>query len=166
MRLHVYVCAGLECQCVCMYLVIMAKPSENTVQAWARLLRVHQAALSSVELMLKTDGLPPLVWYDVLLELDRAGEKGLRPFELERGLLLPQYGVSRLIERIEKAGHVKSVASKDDGRGQNIVITATGKGLRRRMWRVYGQGIEAAVGAKLNSGETKKFSELLYKLME
>ena len=144
----------------------MAKPSKTTVQAWARLLRAHQTALSSVENALKNDGLPPLIWYDVLLELERAGDKGLRPFELERELLLPQYGVSRLIERIEKAGHLKRETCEDDGRGQRLIISATGKEFRQRMWPVYGRAIEDAVGKKLTSTQAKNISELLAKLIE
>lgn len=144
----------------------MAKPSDATVQAWARLIRAHRTARSSVEQALKKAGFPPLIWYDVLLELERAQDKGLRPFELERELLLPQYGVSRLIERIEKAGHLKREACEDDGRGQRLVITAAGKALRRRMWPVYGRAIEEAVGAKLTSTQAKTLSELLARLID
>lgn len=144
----------------------MAEPSDATVQAWARLIRAHRTALSSVEKALKQAGLPPLIWYDVLLELERARDRGLRPFELERELLLPQYGVSRLIERIEKAGHLKRETVEDDGRGQRLVITTTGKAFRRRMWPVYGQAIEDAVGAKLTSTQAKTLSGLLARLID
>ena len=51
-------------------------------------------AIEAVEARLKAADLPPLGWYDVLLELEKAGEAGLRPFELQARLLLPQYGVS------------------------------------------------------------------------
>lgn len=105
----------------------MTKPTDATVKAWARLLRAHQSAFSSVESALKDADLPPLSWYDVLLELEHAGNRGVRPFELEHALLLPQYGISRLIERIEKAGYLKRETCNDDGRGQYLLITATGK---------------------------------------
>ena len=166
MHLHLDSYIELEYQCSCMYLDIMAKPSDTTVQAWARLLRAHQIALASVEKALKNDNLPPLIWYDVLLELERAGDKGLRPFELERELLLPQYGVSRLIERIEKAGHLKRETCEDDGRGQHLAITTAGRELRRRMWPVYGQAIEDAVGTKLTSTQARNISELLARLID
>ena len=106
----------------------------------------------------------PLTWYDLLLELERAGEGGLRPFELERELLLPQYGVSRLIERVEKAGYLKRETCEDDGRGQRLVITESGRKLRRKMWPVYGQAIEDAVGARLTPAEARRLSGLLAKL--
>ena len=62
-------------------------PGEATVRAWTRLLRAQNLALRSVERGLKEAGLPALDWYDVLLEVERAGAAGLRPYELERAVL-------------------------------------------------------------------------------
>ena len=66
------------------------RASKPVVLAWARLMKAQRVALARVEAGLKRAGLPPLAWYDVLLELERAGKAGLRPFELERALLLEQ----------------------------------------------------------------------------
>ncbi len=137
------------------------KPSNTVVRAWARLLKAQQIALGSIEQALKRAGLPPLAWYDALLELERAGEQGLRPFELEREMLLAQYNLSRLIDRIAKAGYVERRACEDDGRGQVIVITAAGKDLRRRMWAVYGAAIQRALGDHLSPSETEALDALL-----
>ena len=41
-------------------------------------------------------------------------------------MLLAQYNLSRLIDRIEEAGYAERRARADDGRGQVIVITAAG----------------------------------------
>src|SRR5215472_11241880 len=81
-------------------------PSEVAVRAWARLTRAQHQALTAVEQALSAAKLPPLAWYDVPLELERAGGS-LRPFELEREMLLAQYNLSRLIDRMEKAGYVE-----------------------------------------------------------
>src|SRR6266566_841845 len=75
-------------------------PSDAVIRAWTRLIRAQQAALSAVEADLKTAGFPPLAWYDVLLELSRAEGEGLRPFALEQELLLAQYNLSRLLDRL------------------------------------------------------------------
>ncbi len=47
----------------------------------------------AVEQDLKKAGFPPLAWYDALLELSRA-QHPLRPVELEKQMLLPQYSTS------------------------------------------------------------------------
>ncbi len=82
-------------------------PSDAVIRAWARLIRAQQAALAAVEAELKAAGFPPLAWYDALLELSRVDGAGLRPFALEQQLLLAQYNLSRLLDRLEKAGYVE-----------------------------------------------------------
>jgi len=143
----------------------MTIPSDSTVHTWTRLLRAREAAYSAVEKSLKEDGFPMPAWYDVLLELERAGDGGLRPFDLQTALMLPQYGVSRLIDRIEKAGYLHKEGCADDGRGQVLTITRAGRQLRRSMWPVYGAAIEQAVGAKLTAGEMRLLHRVLGKML-
>ena len=142
------------------------KPNKIVVRAWARLMKAQQVALGAVEHDLKGAGLPPLVWYDVLLEVERAGGEGLRPFELERAMLLAQYNLSRLIDRIARAGYVERRHCEDDGRGQMIAITETGKAMRRKMWPVYGRAIAAAVGTRLSPKEAETLAGLLGRIIE
>ena len=141
-------------------------PSKVAISAWARLTRVQQRALRSIERALKSTGLPPLAWYDVLLELERAGEPGLRPFELERAMLLAQYNLSRLVDRLEAAGYVERISCEDDGRGHLIAITGPGRAMRRRMWPVYARAIEAAIGRHLAAAELRSLDALLGALQE
>src|SRR5215470_12519483 len=127
-------------------------PSESVILAWARLVRAQQAALAAVESDLKAAGFPPLAWYDVLLELSRK-EDGLRPFALEQELLLAQYNLSRLIDRLQSAGYVERRICPDDGRGQIVAITAAGRALLKRMWPTYRAAISRHVGAKLGEAD-------------
>ncbi len=131
------------------------------MQAWARLMRAQKRALASVEDALKAADLPPLAWYDMLLETERAGDAGLRLFELGRAMLLEPYNLTRLVDRLERAGYVERRACPEDGRGQVIVATEAGKVIRRRMWPVYEAAIEAAVGARLTPGQTAALADLL-----
>jgi len=142
------------------------EPSEDVTLAWARLLRAHNVALSTVEGALKDADLPPLAWYDALLEIERSGEEGIRPYELERRLLLPQYGLSRLLDRIEAAGYLDRQPCPDDGRGQVLVITASGKKMRKEIWPIYRIAIAKAVGSRLTIGEAKSLAGLLGKLVQ
>jgi len=140
----------------------MSKPSEAAVLAWSRLVRAHDASLSAVEAALKAAELPPLEWYDVLLELERAGP--MRPRYLQGHLLLAQYNLSRLLDRMAAAGVVEKSACAEDGRGQLVAITGAGRKLRRRMWPHYAQAIEAAVGARLTDQEAETLAGLLQRL--
>src|SRR5258705_551228 len=125
------------------------QPSDAVVRAWARLIRAQQAVLAAVEAELKAAGFPPLGWYDVLLELMRK-DAALRPFALEQELLLAQYNLSRLLDRLEKAGYIERRPCPDDGRGQIVAITASGRALIKRMWPTYRAAIGRHVGAKLS----------------
>lgn len=134
--------------------------------AWVRLNRAQQAALSHIETALKKASLPPLNWYDILLELKREPGKALRPLEIERRMLLPQYGVSRLIERIEKAGYVRRELCDEDARGHRVQITPEGEAMLQQMWPVYSAAIEETIGVPLSSPETATLNELLAKLLD
>ena len=136
-------------------------PSQAVIRVWARLMKAQRLTLASVERELKAAGLPPLVWYDVLLEVERAGREGLRPFELERVMLLAQYNLSRLIDRIERAGFVERRACEDDGRGQLVAITERGKAIRRKMWPIYAQALEATIEKRLSAKQAETLDSLL-----
>lgn len=140
------------------------RPDEATVAAWIGLSRAQRVAHGRVETRLKAEGLPPLSWYDALWELEKAGESGLRPFELERAMLFEQYNLSRLADRLVKAGLIERQPCHDDARGQMLKITAAGRALRGRMWEVYSKAIEDAVGKRLSPREAEALTTLLRKL--
>lgn len=128
-------------------------PSPAVVSAWTGLIRAQRATLQGIRAALKSAGHPPLEWYDVLLELERAGTEGLRPVKLEGRLLLPQPNVSRLLDRLEKARLIERRPCPEDKRGQRIAITPDGLALRAAMWPVYRDAIHREVGEKLGSDD-------------
>ncbi|TPI84221.1 MarR family winged helix-turn-helix transcriptional regulator [Mesorhizobium sp. B2-8-9] len=141
-------------------------PSPEAVTAWARLMRVSRQLVEKTEDALKASGLPPLGWYDVLHELAEAGEGGLRPFELIDRVLLAQYGVSRLLARLEANRLVEKLPVSDDGRGQTVRITPSGRDMRRRIWAVYGASIADQMGDRLSAQDLKTLASLLGRLRD
>jgi DNA-binding MarR family transcriptional regulator len=139
-------------------------PTKSAVHAWALLVRKSQHVLNSVERDLKAAGLPPLSWYDALLELERAETGQLRPFELEQRMLLAQYHMSRLTARLAKAGYVERLACAEDGRGQIIRITGAGRTLLTRMWPVYAGAIRRHFADKMTDEEAAVLARMLGKL--
>jgi DNA-binding MarR family transcriptional regulator len=129
------------------------------------MVRAKTAVLAAVETDLKAGGFPPLAWYDVLLELSRV-RNGLRPFELEKQILLAQYNLSRLLDRLEAAGYIERRPCPEDGRGHVVVITDAGRSLQKRMWPTYRAAIARHVGDKLSDDESGKLAALLGKLLE
>ena len=131
---------------------------------WARFVRVSQAVLSDVEAALKSEGFPPLAWYDVLLELDRAGPDGLRPFELQRQMLLAQYNLSRLIDRMVQAGLVRRGECPEDRRGCVLYLTEKGRGLRDGMWPAYRDAVTERFLGRLAPVEAEDLLSVLSRL--
>jgi DNA-binding MarR family transcriptional regulator len=142
------------------------EPSEAVVDAWIALMGAQQTTLLKIERAFRDAKLPPHAWYDVLWELDRASEAGLRPFEIERQMLIAQSNISRLIDRLEEQGYVERRRCEEDGRGQHVVITAPGREMRRRMWPVYGRAIREAVGQRVSEREATSLAGLLTKLID
>ncbi|RUW21355.1 MULTISPECIES: MarR family winged helix-turn-helix transcriptional regulator [unclassified Mesorhizobium] len=141
-------------------------PSPAAIKAWARLMRVSRQLMEKVEDALKENGLPPLAWYDVLHELAEAGEGGLRPFQLIERTLFAQYNISRLLARLEADGLIEKLPVADDGRGQTIRITGSGRETRRRMWAAYGRSIAELVGARLPVEDLETLATLLGRLRD
>lgn len=142
----------------------MAKPSKSIVEAWIALNRAQRHAFEAVEAELKSAGLPPLAWYDVLLELGREPGRRLRQGDLEHRMLFPQYGISRLVDRLAREKLVRRERCEEDARACWVVITDKGLALRARMWPPYAVAIERHVGEKLSDQEAAQMAEGLRKL--
>jgi DNA-binding MarR family transcriptional regulator len=142
-----------------------AKVCEVTLKAWVRLVRAQQALLERVEADLKAAGLPPLAWYDVLLELNRAEGGELRQFELGERVLLSKYNVSRLLDRLEQEGLVKRHACKEDRRGAYVAITREGRALQKKMWPVYERAVGEYFARHLSEREVGELAELMGRLI-
>ena len=109
-------------------------------RAWSHFLGAHALALQAVEARLKAAGQPPLAWYDVLLELDRAGGR-LRIGELGERLVVAPYNMTRLVDRLEKEKLLKRARVEGDGRGASVALTDKGADVRREMWPHYRKAI-------------------------
>jgi DNA-binding MarR family transcriptional regulator len=128
----------------------MPTPSPATIDLWTALVSTSRALVETIEARLKAAGLPPLTWYDALLEIEKAGPGGIRPFALQDRLLLPQYGTSRLLDRIERAGLIARQPCEGDGRGHVVAVTALGAETRRRMWPVYAAALVELIGERID----------------
>lgn len=132
-----------------------------TIAAWTTLMTVSRTLLEQVEGALKAEGLPSLSWYDALLEIEKSGTEGIRPYALKSKLLLPQYGTSRLLDRLVAAGLIERLSCDDDKRGYSVRITEDGRKLRRDMWPVYRDTLRGNFEDRLTDEEIKTLNSLL-----
>lgn len=142
----------------------MKEPNHNTQTAWATLMRTSRRLLESVEAALKLEGHPTLSWYDALFELEKVGPDGVRPYELKELLLLPQYGMSRLLDRMLKAELIERLDCTNDGRGQIVRISDKGRSVRKSMWVVYGRVLSKEIEEKISTEDAIQLAYLLNKI--
>ena len=139
--------------------------SESHITAWARLIRASQDHLARVESDLKAGGFPPLVWYDVLLELRRAPDGRLRLSEIGGKILLGKSNVTRVVDRLEARGLARREDCPSDRRGAFAVLTAAGRELLAQMWPAYRRSLAKHFGARLTEAEAARLAALLGKLV-
>ena len=138
--------------------------TDPTVRAWARLLKAQKLLLEGVQQALAEAGLPPLEWYDVLIELKTAPEQRLRLFDLGERMLLSRSNLTRLIDRLEKEGLVLRDNCAEDRRGLYAVLTSAGLALQKRMWPVYQQAIQQLFGQHFSAEEANTMANWLERL--
>ncbi len=114
--------------------------------------------------------LPPLAWYDVLWILENAGEGGmrgrLRMHDLARKAVVSRSNVTRLTDRMEKAGLVARSDCPVDGRGTVCELTAKGRALRAKMWPVYRKQIDSLFGEHLGAREAEVITAVFEKIID
>lgn len=135
-----------------------AQLTADEYHAWRGFLRAHQALFRVLDEELERGTGVPFVHYDVLVQLANAGGR-LRMRDLAGRLLVSRSGATRLIDRMERDGHVIRERCSQDGRGQYAVLTAAGlatlerarpthlRGVRRRFLSQIDDQQLLAVGA-------------------
>lgn len=142
------------------------KLTKETIQAWVHLHRAHRQSLDSVEKALKQNDLPPLDWYDVLIELHREKSNGLRQYEIGKKILLKKHNLSRLIDRLEDDQLIRRYTCSEDGRGSRIKITDKGEKMLKQIWPTYSNAIQNVFGVKLEPKELAELSQILKKVVD
>jgi DNA-binding MarR family transcriptional regulator len=124
------------------------------LNAWRALLYAHARATQRVDAALSAAGLPPLTWYDVLWALRRAPRRRLRTGALAEEVTLSRTGLTRLIDRIERAGLLRREPVPEDRRGSFVAITREGTAMLRKMWPIYEQVLDLSFAAEVRDPRT------------
>ncbi|GAA4552193.1 MarR family winged helix-turn-helix transcriptional regulator [Amycolatopsis samaneae] len=134
------------------------------LDAWRALLLAHNTAVRAIEQDVQRNGRVPLTWYDVLLELNAAGEDGLRMQEVANRVVLSRTRVSRLVEEMVRAGLVDRRLDPADKRASSAVITEEGRRALRETAPVYLDSIRAHFSSHLSGEEARILAEALGKV--
>ena len=135
------------------------------MRAFSRLTRAALSISAEVERRLKAGGLPVLAWHDVLAELAAAPERRLRPADLAAALIMAQYNLSRLLDRLARAQLVQRLAVDGDARGQWVVLTPSGAAALEHMARLVAHTASETMSEHLDTDDVKKLSKLLRRII-
>ena len=140
----------------------MSRTSKN-LAAWQVLSRSHRRLQAHLETALKDADLPGLDVLDVLTALEDSRED-LTAKALEEQLLMPQYGVSRLLDRMEKDAQIRRIADTHDKRLKHIHLTDTGRTTHMAMVKTRDAALEGFLSLRAKPGQLDRMADLLARL--
>jgi DNA-binding MarR family transcriptional regulator len=134
------------------------------VEAWIGLLRAHAATTRQFNAeLLEAHGLT-LNDFDVLAQLSRGPEHGLKRSELAERVLLTPSGITRLLDGLERAGYVTRGECETDARVTYAVLTDAGREKLREASKTHLAGVRALLSERFSADELEQLAELLGRL--
>jgi DNA-binding MarR family transcriptional regulator len=120
---------------------LLSSPTPERLRAW-RLF--FESALALIDVLdgdfVREIGFP-VQWYDVLVHLEEA-PSGLRMNELADKILYSKSGLTRIVDRMEKAGLVRRYRPENDRRSIFVLQTAAGRQAMERARPLHHRWIE------------------------
>lgn len=134
------------------------------LEAWINFLRAHAAVTRQFNAeLLEKHGLT-LNDFDVLAQLSRGPEHGLKRSELAERVLLTPSGITRLLDGLERAGYVRRGECETDARVTYAVLTDEGRAKLRESSRTHLASVEALLSERFAKRELEQLAELLGRL--
>jgi DNA-binding MarR family transcriptional regulator len=103
-----------------------AEHSKESLRTWLRMLSCETVIEQRLRTLLRQNFSVTLPQFDVLAELDRAGQ-ALTMSQLSKELMVSNGNVTGVIDRLEKTGFAKRVRAEHDRRIQYIKLTTKGR---------------------------------------
>ena len=133
-------------------------------EAWLALARAHAAITGRMQEALTAAGLPPLPWFEVLATLSEAPERRLRMGELAEALVITRGGLTKLVDRLIKAGLLERTFCEHDRRVSYATLLPAGAELLGEMRPVVSAELDVAFNGNLGEAEADQLRETLERL--
>ncbi len=122
-------------------------------EAWIAIAQTHAAVTGRLQEALTAAELPPLPWFEVLATLDRAPEQRLKMGDLAEALVITRGGLTKLVDRLIKAGLLERTFCETDRRVSYATLMPAGVELLAEMRPVVRAELAAAFTANLTVAE-------------
>jgi DNA-binding MarR family transcriptional regulator len=130
-------------------------------EAWGALTRTHAAIVGRLQEALTQAEFPPLPWYEVLATLAEAPEQRMKMGELADALVITRGGLTKLVDRLVKAGLLERTFCETDRRVSYATLMPAGADLLDEMRPVVIAELSVAFSTKLSVAEADELRETL-----
>jgi DNA-binding MarR family transcriptional regulator len=130
-------------------------------EAWGALARTHAAVSQRLQEALAQGDYPPLPWYEVLATVAEAPDQRLRMGDLAEVLVITRGGLTKLVDRLVKAGLLERTFCETDRRVSYATLLPAGETLLAEMRPIVVGELEVAFSANISEGEAGQLRETL-----
>ena len=140
--------------------------SEAGLSAWKNFLRAHSRLTAELDEELRERHGFALGDFDVLAQLAEAPRGRLRMCDLAAAVVLSPSGLSRRVDRLERAGLVTRERAERDARSIETRLTPAGKRLLGSLRRTHRGGVKDRFADRFSAEELASLTELLGRLTD
>jgi DNA-binding MarR family transcriptional regulator len=127
--------------------------------AWWAMARSYAAISLRLQEALAQEDFPPLPWYEVLAYIAKTPEQRMRMGDLAETLVITRGGLTKLIDRLVKAGLLERTVCESDRRVSYATLLPAGNELLEEMRPVVEGEIEAAFASELTVKQAEELRE-------
>jgi DNA-binding MarR family transcriptional regulator len=138
--------------------------SGAALSAWKNFLRAHARLMRELDDELRERHGFALGDFDVLIQLALAPRGRLRMCDLAEAVVLSPSGLSRRVERLERAGLVKRERGERDARNIEPRLTAAGRRQLARLRKTHWDGVKQRFADQFSTEELQVMEGLLGRL--
>jgi DNA-binding MarR family transcriptional regulator len=144
----------------------MTQQAETTVrtphgEAWGALTRTHAAVTQRLQDALAQAEFPPLPWYEMLATLADAPDQRMRMGDLAEALVITRGGLTKLVDRLIKAGLLERTFCETDRRVSYATLLPAGAELLAEMRPIVVAELEVAFAANLSERQADELRATL-----
>jgi DNA-binding MarR family transcriptional regulator len=132
--------------------------------AWWALARTHAAIYGRLQEALAQGDFPPLPWYEVLATIAKSPEQQMRMGDLAEILVITRGGLTKLVDRLVKAGYLERKLCDSDRRVTYAALLPAGVDLLEEMRPVVEAELQSSFSAQLTERQADELRGTLERL--
>ncbi|HEX4307538.1 MAG TPA: MarR family transcriptional regulator [Solirubrobacterales bacterium] len=130
-------------------------------EAWRSLTQTHAAVSGRLQDALAQAELPPLAWFEMLAAIAAAETQRMKMGELAEALVITRGGLTKLVDRLVKAGLIERTFCQTDRRVSYATLLPAGAELLEEMVPIVSAELELTFAARLSERQADELRATL-----